>query len=317
MIPRLPSIIEFHISNVCTGRCVVCSKAHGGTNNPMVSDEVIDRAIDRLQEASGTWRLQLGGDGDSFLHSGFLAYCATMRRRLPGSHHCLFTSAYLLTPERSDDIIEERLLDEVQIRVDSLDPAIYRKSTGLDLETVLFNIRYFAAKNDHAHLCIIYMPLYRYRQTCRERLNKEPTYFGRVDVQSPGLCLKALRNEYVEMCEYFRNTRSQFPIEVRTTGISLWAERTDCAFSDAPCPRLPENTPGDMSRQLYIYPNGNYGLCGYDDAQCEFILGNVFDHSIREVWNGPQMQEYMNRIRNRTPDDHPACCVNPEACKML
>jgi MoaA/NifB/PqqE/SkfB family radical SAM enzyme len=153
------------------------------------------------------------------------------------------------------------------------------------------------------------MPLFEYAAACRERLGKEPTYAHRLD----GL---VLRDEYVDVIAYFDRLEKKRPIEVRKTGISLWAERTDCAYSDAPCPRLPENVPGDMSRQLYIYPNGDYGLCGYDDAQCEFVLGNVFDHSIREVWNGPKMLEYMERIRKRTPENHPPCCVNPIACKM-
>jgi len=309
-IPSLPSIIEFHISNTCTGRCVICSKAHGGVNDPLVSDEVIDKSIDRIQETGKDYLLQLGGDGDSFLHAGFLDYCEKFARCLPDSRRCLFTSGYSMTSARIERIVQDRLLDEVQIRIDSLDQRIYRQSTGLNLEVVLRNIREFAAKNTHAHLCIIYMPLYRYRQACLDRLGKEPTYAGRLN----GL---ELWDEWADVQKYFADLPSKLPIETRVTGISLWAERTDCAYSHTQCPRLPENVPGDMTRQLYIYPNGNYGLCGYDDAQCEFILGNVFYHSIASVWGGTMMQQCMERIRNRTPEDYPACCINPEACRML
>ena len=309
-MPLLPQTIELHFANVCTGNCVVCSKTHGHDRQHFVSGDVVTATIQRLQETGKEdYNLQLGGDGDSFLHPHFLDYVAHLKRELPSCHRCLYTSAFSLTSERACRIVRGRLIDEIQVRIDSLDPNLYYQSTGMFLSVVRANLQYLASINDHADLCLIYMPLYRYRAMCEAALRKPPTYFSRLD---PAL----IRDEWSAVLQFTQDLTGPRKTAARVTGISLWAERTDCEFSDSPCPRLPENQPGDMLRQLYIYPDGSYGLCGYDDGQDTFLLGNVFDDSIEDVWNGDKMRDYMGRIRNRTADSHPACCVNPRACRM-
>ena len=304
----LPQTIELHFANVCTGNCVVCSKAHGGNRPHFVTDKVIEATIRRLQDTGKKdYNLQLGGDGDSFLHPRFLDHAARLKQLLPDCHRCLYTSAFLLTRERADRIMGSQLIDEIQVRIDSLNPILYYQATGMFLPVVLANLEYLARVNSHANICLIYMPLYRYRSICEAVLHKAPTYFSRIDTA-------LLIDEWTAVFQYARSLTGS--VDARVTGISLWAERTDCEFSDYPCPRLPENQPGDMLRQLYIYPDGSYGLCGYDDGQDTFLLGNVFDHSIEDVWNGEKMHGYMDQIRNCTANNHPACCVNPRACVM-
>ncbi len=318
MTPPLPETIELHFANTCTGNCVVCSKAHGHDRQHFVSGDVVTATIGRLQETGKEdYNLQLGGDGDSFLHPHFLDHVARLKRALPGCHRCLYTSAFSLTPERSNRIVRGQLINQIEVRIDSLRPTLYYQSTGMFLSVVRANLEYFARINDCTDLCLIYMPLYRYRAMCEAALGKPPTYLGRLD---PAL----MRDEWSDVLQFAKGLNGPIakgltgprPVAARVTGISLWAERTDCKFSDYPCPRLPENQPGDMLRQLYIYPDGSYGLCGYDDGQDTFLLGNVFDDSIEDVWNGDKMHDYMSQIRNRTADNHPVCCVNPRACRM-
>jgi MoaA/NifB/PqqE/SkfB family radical SAM enzyme len=314
MIPALPQTIELHISNRCTGNCVVCSKAHGGNRPHFVSDEVMRATIDRLAETKKTdYTLQFGGDGDAFLHSEFLGYLELFRATLPGCHRCLYTSAFSLDSQTSRLIARRDLLNEIQIRIDSLDRNVYYRSTGMFLHRVLDNLahlrRHLADEGRSIRLCVIYLPLYKYRQFCESILGKGPTYWERMD----GV---ALADEWADIQKYFADQPGVHPVETRVTGLSLWAERTDCDFSDYPCPRLPENQPGDMQRQLYIYPDGTYGLCGYDDGQDTFILGNVFDDRIEDIWGGEKMLAFMDVIRNRTPERHPPCCINAKACVM-
>lgn len=314
MIPNLPQTIELHISNRCTGNCVVCSKAHGGDWPHFVTDEVVAATIERIKETGKTdYTLQLGGDGDSFLHPRFLDYLFQFRDELPGCHRCLYTSAFSLRHDEAERIVSCELLNEIQIRIDSLIPDVYYRSTGMLLDVVLENIqelrRQMVVQGRHVRLCIIYLPLYKYRQSCGHTLGKRPTYFDHLDGVE-------LTDEWPAVQSYFASQPGVHSIETRITGLSLWAERTDCEFSDHPCPRLPECLPGDMARQLYIYPNGDYGLCGYDDGQDTFILGNVLNDRIEDVWGGDKMMGFMDAIRNRTPENHPACCVNPRACVM-
>lgn len=303
------STVELHFSNKCTGNCVICSKAHGGNNLHFVSEEVIRAVAKNIREIGCDVDFQLGGDGDSFLHPQFLDFLCLLRDEAPNGRRSLYSNFFMFTPEMSDRIERGGLLHEAHTRIDSLDPNIFQLSTGLPMDRVLANVEYFAKINTHARFDIAYFPLYQYRQLVRAALHKEPTYIERLGNME-------LSNEWMNVHAYCTHMKSKRPVIPRLSGLSLWAERTDCEFSDYPCPRLPENKPGTMKKQIYIYPNGNYGGCGYDDGQDTFIMGNILTHRLEDVWNGPKWLEFMDIVRNRTKDDHPACCVNPKACVM-
>jgi hypothetical protein len=306
-------IVEMHISNRCSANCCICSKHHGGNNPHLVTDEVIKAAIEQIKVCIEKDRdhtkpvIQLGGDGDSFLHPHFLEYCRWFKNELPQLHRCLYTNAFLLTKSRAYTIVCERLLHQMETRIDSLDPQTYYESMGLILKVTLAHLEYFMSINDYVDFCAMYFPLFRYRHFCRKVLDKEPTYFGRIDENR-------LTNEWPKFDQHFKGLPTKKPIRTRISGISLWAERTDCLHSAYPCPRHPEQYPGDMSRQVYIYPNGNIGLCGYDDKQDTFILGNILKDDLYDTWVSSKREEYIEKIR--TEDFLYECCVNAKACVM-
>lgn len=305
------SIIELHLSNKCTGDCVVCSKAHGGARAPYMQAEVFDAILSQLRQMQFTGTVQLGGDGDAFLHPRFLDFTARLRDAVPNAHLCLYTSGFSLTSERRDRIIEERLLDEMQVRIDSLNPAVYQQSTGLDFDIVWESVFQFAAAAKDTRLCLIYFPLYLYPTYCRKILGKEPTYF-----RCRGLAEAQLHDEFAELKRRVGDWGVANPVEVRRTGICLWAERTDCDYSDAKCPQLEENSTGAWGRQMYVLPDGAVMCCPYTDDQNTFILGNVLDDWMTDLWACDRKKAFADQVRNRTKSDHPAPCVNPKCCLM-
>lgn len=307
--------IELHFSNKCTGDCICCSKAHGGSSPQMVSAEVVDATIRNLQHIEFNW-LQLGGDGDSFLNPEFIPSLRKYRKAFPNVGLCLFSNGSMLTEDMSDVLITERLLDDIQTRIDSLNPDLYRQSTGLSLDKVLNNIQYFYLMNDFIRYHIIYFPLYAYKYLCKQMLNKDmPTHWHRIDES-------LLRDEAAEVKQFFytlpRNEKmTEAQMNFRISPICLWGEREDIPpVFDKVCTQLPENK-GCFRNQTYIYPNGNIGSCAYDDAQDTFILGNVLtsDTALKEAWEGTKRQQFIDGVRSgRFFGTYP--CTNPVACGM-
>lgn len=300
-------VCELHFSNKCTANCVVCSKAHGGENLHFMLEPVLHHAIRRIKELPNNPKIELGGDGDALLHWLFAPSLDLLKKELPNCKKELFTNGFLLTANWANRIISDKLIDRIEIRIDSLKPHIYEAATGLPLKAVMANIVQFAAMNARAgnpvEFGVLHLPLYKYPHFCRTVLGKEPTYFP----------ARVPEDELEDEWPAIKNWADQLGIGNRVTGISLWAERTDCAGSiSAKCPRLPENYPGDMGRQIYIYPNGNIGLCGYDDGQDTFILGNVVDTGLEEALYGEKAKSWMNSIRHARP--YP--CIDPRACVM-
>jgi radical SAM protein with 4Fe4S-binding SPASM domain len=306
--------IELHFSNRCSGNCVVCSRAHGGDNQALITKDTVDAIIDNLKDIDFNW-LQVGGDGDSFLSSEFFPALRRFREAFPKKGICLFSNGSMLTKERADTIIAERLLDDIQTRIDSLNVQLYKQSTGLNLATVIDNIKYFFLHNNFVRYHIIYFPLYAYRDTCMQRLDKEPTQWNRIDES-------LLSNEARGMREYFKSLprnsdMSDALFNFRVSQICLWGEREDATSNlNATCTQLPEHK-GCFRNQVYIYPDGSVGSCAYDDGQDTFILGNIVKGDrLADLWVSDKREQFISDIRNgKYKGKYP--CTNPDACKMF
>jgi radical SAM protein with 4Fe4S-binding SPASM domain len=307
---RVIKYIELHFSNLCSNNCVICSKSHGGDSQPFITEDVVDAIIDNLYDINYT-SLQVGGDGDSFLSKLFIPSLQRFKKVFPTGKITLFTNGRGLSPDISMTIINERLLDEIQIRLDSLNPVVYSQSTGRDyLKLILDNIEFFRKHNNFILFVIIYFPLYLYRQACKNRINKDmPTYWKNIDES-------LLYDEYQEFQRYFNvESANKNLFRVRNSQIGLWGEREDIPpYFQAQCPQLPEND-GAFKNQIYIYPNGNIGLCPYDDEQNTFIIGNILKDRLIDVWNGEQRQQIINDVRNgKYLGKYP--CTDPRTCVM-
>ena len=328
----LIEILELHFSNKCSGNCVICSKAHGNKNIPFITEKIFDKILDNLDPpdswAPEVWKwwekkqpirtrvIQVGGDGDSFSSPLFIPSLRKLKKRLPGSYVCLFTNFSLFTPEKIDIILKEKLLNEVGTRIDSLNPDIFKLSTHLDLKKVLGNVKYFLSKNETINFGITYFPLYKYPEVCKKVLHKEPTYFKYKEI-SKGLLVdeeQEIEKYFAEMPklnkEKFNNRNGG---HINRGQMTLWAERTDCEPDlTAICRQLPEND-GAFLNQCLIYPNGDVGLCAFDDSQGSFILGNVLKDRLIDIWNSKKRWQLINDIRShKLQGKYP--CINPKAC---
>jgi hypothetical protein len=301
--------IELHYSNRCTGDCIVCSKAHGRNKEPFCSYEVVDATVENLKDIDFNW-LQVGGDGDSFLNKEVFFYALRrFRKEFPDKGICLFSNASLLTPENTDILVGEKLLDDIQTRIDSLNPILYKQSTGLKLEKVLDNIKYFFVRNDFIRFHVIYFPLYGYKDFCQGLLGKRPTHWHRIDEA-------LLRNEEQDMRTFFyslpRNEGMVNRLGFRVSQLCFWGEREDVTPRSAVCTQLN----AAFVNQTYIYPDGDIGLCPYDDGQDTFVLGNILrGDKIKDIWDSDLRKQFIKDIsEGKYCGTYP--CTDPVACGM-
>lgn len=301
MKPFIP-IVELHFSNRCTGNCVICSKAHGYDSFPYLTPVVFNRIVANLQRIDFNV-IQLGGDGDSFLNPYFLDFVQELRVRFSGKRLTLFTNGFALTPERSNMIIQRNLLDQIETRIDTVDPILFGQSTGLDFNVVSENLIYFMQNTTGVKNFVVYFPLFLYRDCVNEILNKEPTHFSGIEEQR-------LKNEYVDVWRFFAPHGRRPLFTYRNSEICLWGEREDVTPRVAPCSQVDRA----FKNQVYIYPNGNIGLCPYDDGQNFFVLGNILTSNIDEVWLSNERQSVIESIANGIYAGGCYPCIDPLAC---
>lgn len=299
--PYIP-IVELHFSNRCTGSCVICSDAHGYDSFPYCTEEVFKHIIENLKTIDfGV--IQVGGDGDSFLNPFFFDALRLLRKHFPDKTLTLFTNGFMLTPANSHTIINEHLLDNVETRIDTINPKLFKQSTGLDFKVVSDNITYFMSKSTKIKTHIIYFPLFLYEECVETYLDKSPTDFYKIDKS-------LLQNEYLLVYQYFKSRVVNGPFNFRISEICLWGERDDVFMdTETPCSQLN----GAFKNQVYIYPNGNYGLCPFDDGQDTFIFGNVTTHNLAEAYTGETRKKFIQDIADMKYAGR-GCCINPKAC---
>lgn len=294
---KIPEV-ELAFSNACTASCFICSRTHGGSNDPFMSWETFQRAKEQLHNVDFRI-LQTGGDGDSFLNPIYIDALRELRAEFPKIQIVLYSNFALLTPDIADTLIDENLINNLYTRIDSLNPIIFRAATRLDMDTVFRNIDYFIENNNNIKFQINYSNIKSYRERCREVLGKEPFYWNNILEGAPF-------NEHWDIVNRFKHKNVKFEDIKR----SLWAERNDPAIR--PEPDLPCWRTYCFNSVCYVWTDGDVGICGYDDGQDAMIVGNIHESTIAEIWESDRRRQMVEHVTNRGIKEYP--CINPKAC---
>jgi len=136
-----PEQIKLSLTNVCNYRCVMCYNPGLKQKRGFMKDDLFYKILDECQH-NGIQRISLGSSGEALLHKNYLAYLRAAKKQN------LWTSTTSnctrLTPEMSDAIINENLLDRFNISVYSSTASEHKKYTGSDsFDLVYNNIKYF------------------------------------------------------------------------------------------------------------------------------------------------------------------------------
>jgi hypothetical protein len=299
--------IEFNFSNCCTGRCFICAQAHGRGNILFMLPEVFEAACEQLKDVQFE-TIQTSGNGDCFLHFEFLHWLQTLRSEFPHATIVNYSNFALYTAEWADAILGSRLIDEQFTRIDSLTRGIFQRSTGLNQAIVFSNLERFIRQNTSVKLTIGYSSIPQYHRKCWTVLGKKPFHSPFTSVE-----VAAMTDEYQDIIEHFSAIPTGRPVQFYRINQSLWAEREDPktpADPDSPCPKLAGRI---LDRVLWICPNGNVSVCGYDDSQNTFICGNILREHILGIWNGERRQQLLEDIRQRRTKTYPC---NPQCCQL-
>lgn len=290
--------VEINFCNVCTANCFVCSKEHGSGNIRGMEIKVFQEIKKQLKDCQFDI-IQTSGNGDAFLNNNYLSYIIELRESFPKKDIRFYSNFYLFNKEKTDYIIKNNLYNAIYTRIDTLKEDIFFKSTHLAQDIVFKNIKYFISKNINIKFTIMYLNLAKYFERCQVLLGKNPLYnpFNTAEIDR-------LKNEYDDIKKYFGNKCEYMEIIP-----SLWAERKQALKNEKVCPKI-----NLFNNIIWIHPDGNVSLCGYDDRQCDLTVGNIFENNLLEIWNSERRKELIRKIQNREIKEYP--CINPLCCSM-
>jgi hypothetical protein len=167
-------------------------------------------------------------------------------------------------------------------------------------------MKYFAEQNRRINFTIGYSNVKKYYNLCQRIIGQDPIFnpFTREE-------LDVVFDEYERIQRYFNRLNLIKPLKFMRINQSLWAERIQAEPDfNTKCPKL-----GMIKNILWICPNGDISVCGYDDRQSDLIAGNILDDSILSIWYGKKRYKILDNIKNRKYRNYP--CINPNVVKCI
>jgi MoaA/NifB/PqqE/SkfB family radical SAM enzyme len=310
-----PVFLQLEPSAVCDLHCRMCLACYRqdthGVSSPFVS---LSAFRDLLAELPGLSTLHLQGLGEPFLHPEFLQMVREAADL--GIRVVTNTNMRQVHGRRAAECIESGL-DTLYVSVDTPDPHTYESIRGGNLREVVENLRTFIRRRDDSgrDKPRVYLVAVLMRTTL---------------LQLPGLVRLAagLRADGISVQNLaHRLTEPDLPTHLDPLRRQVWQESlrakdvplANKVFANArslagsaglelKLPSLGANSRGKPRCEwpwtsMYVTFNGETVPCCMIGLPERVSVGNVFRSGAMNVWAGPQMEEFRDRLLYERPPE--------------
>jgi radical SAM protein with 4Fe4S-binding SPASM domain len=292
VLPVLPASIGIETTNRCNFKCAFCPQSnpdHFDTNRPSeITPDTVVTLLRKIREAGVTtgimhWTL----DGEPFMNKRF-AQIVERAGQFGFKTHNFASNAMLMTPARLRElpkdgfqyfILPDYCSDEEYFER-------YRGTPG-SWKIVRENLRAAIGGEEFAHI-----------------------RFHVGDIS--GYTLR----DPAELQRRFRELKAMFPLSDRIAFYPV----TYHNYSGKVSPPATDATPRPRTRyNLCPYPwstvniasNGDIVAC-CRDSERQTVLGNLFEQSFLDIWNGEKYRDLRRDLRDEHPERQAAC----DGCSM-
>jgi radical SAM protein with 4Fe4S-binding SPASM domain len=259
---EFPRYFEIETINACNARCPMCTIDDWTRKTPPIKEELFEKiASELIAHKNQVKRVSLYRDGEPLLDKKL---SARVRRLKEGGIRkvSISTNVSFLTEKTSCDLLEAGL-DEILLSIDSLDKSVFEAiRVRLKFEEVLENaLRFIELRNRIRPQTTVIMRM------IRQESNKDewPAYR---DYWTPRLASHD-RVYYSDVHNWGGQLQNFVPV-------------TESLQRSMPCVAL--------WSLFIIFANGDVPMCSVDYNN-KYPLGDVRDHSIKEVWQSRVAQE--------------------------
>jgi radical SAM protein with 4Fe4S-binding SPASM domain len=318
-VRELPRELYIETTNRCNLKCRTCPQYFGMPEDfADLTPELVDCILGQFPFVR---RVVLHGIGEPLLNKDLPRIIENVKRR---GAYALFNSNGLLLRDKLVEPIIRAGLDELRVSVDSASPETYALVRGMDggFERIVANLRSLAAlkttlgsATPKVSLWITGMKsnvgelpaLVRLADEIgvREVYLQRLVYSGRgLAVQDEALFGQAEDAQLAAVREA-EQLALELGIELKGSGEASAAEMVGGAHVESESYRACRR-PWSL---MYVTANGNVLPCciaPFTGAHYEgMVLGNIFEETAEEIWNGQRYQQWRRAMLSGTP---------PEAC---
>lgn len=270
--PDFPDQVYVELTNVCNARCTICATPAMKRRREIMPPALFRKIADECGRR-GALKLLPFLHGESLLVPGVLDYFRYARRAAPGTHLNLTTNGSRLTPEISEQILQENLVDSLIVSIDGGDKETFEKiRLNLDYDEVRGNVLHFIRR--------------------RDALGKTEPAVSVAMVTVP---------ENKGTREQFKHAWAEAD-HVRYSVYFNWAGKLNGNG------RTPNkiNFCERLQHYITILADGRVAMCCFD-SEAEYTVGDIKRQTIHEVWHSEAFDEKRRLLYERNFDKLKLC----------
>jgi radical SAM protein with 4Fe4S-binding SPASM domain len=313
-VPELPEELYLETTNRCNLRCKTCPQYFGMPEDS--ADLTPQRVRHILSQFPTIRRVVLHGIGEPLLNRDLVAIIAAVKER--GAYALFNTNGLLLRPPLVEPLVLSRL-DELRVSIDSASPETFRLVRGVNgFDRIIQNVRHLdeaktvlTSSTPAVSLWITGMQANVVELPALVRIAAEigvgEVYLQRLVYSERGLALeeqalygRAGKRE-LGAVDAAERLATQLGVTLRGSGEAIPGRLLDTSAANScrACRR-----PWSL---MYVTANGNVLPCciaPFTGVPYEsIVLGNMFEQTAREIWNGPRYRAWRTAVTEGRPPD--------------
>lgn len=312
--------INLSLSSACGCDCIYCPSDRGRRiEQKFMPFEVVKKIIDEVsskdfQEKHSVKRIEVGENGDAFLNKDLLKILRYIKFKLPYVRIEIATNFQHFTKEKTQIILNEKLIDVFRANVDGSDEENYYNVRRIDFKIVKKNILDFLEirqkLENKAPLWICILTLNNYIRTIRKN-------FGFYPLKLKDYRLKSVSDDsLIIKKQWKRILDSKIDRIIIYFYLFAWAERDQVVwgkinYKEYSCPNLPR-----IKEEAFIAPDGTWYACCYD-SNCELVLGNAVEDSIDNIYSSKNRLAFIEKLEKKEFIEAGGPCRRVNCCQHI
>lgn len=291
LIPcKQPLRVNIDPCDLCNFRCDFCFQSKSDEfQGCLMTDETFERVLSQLRQFDEPINvIQLFGLGEPLINKNVPSFIKKIREAGVAKQIKLTTNGSLLTHERIDQLMEAKL-DELVISLNGLKDADFERivKKKVDFGCMLDNIQYLFAHRGNCHFHVKIIGDYFSKEEQEYFINTIGPYADTINIDGVTNHWSGLKASDKQQQQY-------------DVGGNMFEEWPICAL---------------CFYELIIHSDGTVGPCAADWQKDKQNFGNVYDTTIKEIWESQLRKDMQISFLKGTQNPYIACqkCEYPSA----
>jgi radical SAM protein with 4Fe4S-binding SPASM domain len=286
-----PKVIQLQTVNACQAACKMCPYPIYKNVFPAgrMPAELFDKVTDEIARHPEVDTFVPMLQNEPFLDRHIFEKVKAFKTKTNGRVTVELVTNGAFLDDRNIARIRESGLDVLDISLDALSRDVYKKiRVGLDYDRVIAGVeRVLAARLPETRVFVRLIRL-------RDNMHEVEAFARAWSAKGVPVFIYTANNRTGAVAEFDRT------MKIRDDELSLGHRAGRFMFR-----KWMRHCPAPFATTNILH-NGDVLMCVHDWARKE-IVGNVREHTLEEVWNGPRMREIRKLVAERRYGESPAC----------